>query len=246
MRDQPVSSSILHLFKVVAVLTVIMLAGFIPSALRYSDKFAEWVDANVKPFAIAEGKVTADFDQPYIAGDTNFLFIVDTTGAITNLDPSATSGILFMRDSLLVWTTPPSQTNAPHFAPVQSLLGFPAGTVNGDYFRGLIRKFLWVGLPFAFAVMLLFGALSGLLQAYLFTAIASFMERTLPAPLKFSQLLNIALHAITPAAIIFTAYSLFRLQGVDVWLVYLVAYGIFLVGATNSCRDRSFVELSED
>ena len=29
-----------------------------------------------------------------------------------------------------------------------------------------------------------------------------------------------------------------RLHELNLWVIYLIAYGIFLVGATNACRDH--------
>ena len=67
--------------------------------------------------------------------------------------------------------------------------------------------------------------------------VASFMERSMPAPLQLPQLLNIAIHACTPAAIVVTIYSAMRLHNLNLWLVYLIVYGVFLVGASIACRD---------
>ena len=64
------------------------------------------------------------------------------------------------------------------------------------------------------------------------------MERSMPAPLQLSQLLNIAIHACTPPAIVVTAYAAMRLHSLNLWLVYLIVYGIFLVGASSACRDH--------
>jgi len=109
--------------------------------------------------------------------------------------------------------------------------------VNGEYFRHLSRALLWLLMPLGWLVLILFGMLSCLVQAYLFSVIASFMERSMPAPLQLNQLLNIAIHACTPAAIVVTAYSAMRLHNLNLWLVYLIVYGIFLVGASSACRD---------
>jgi hypothetical protein len=132
----------------------------------------------------------------------------------------------------------PSNAPTPVGTHLQSLRGFPDGAVTGDYFRHLIRAVLWLLVPIGWLVIVVFGILSCLLQAYLFSVVASFMERSMPAPLQLSQLLNIAIHACTPPAIVVTAYSAMRLHSLNLWLVYLIVYGIFLVGASNACRDH--------
>jgi hypothetical protein len=94
--------------------------------------------------------------------------------------------------------------------------------------------------------LLLAGFVGVLLQAWLFTLAASFMERGATNALQFRQLLNLALHAVTPGAIILTVYAACRLEGLDLWLVYLAAYGIFLVGATNACHRPAVPQESRD
>jgi Ca2+/Na+ antiporter len=63
-------------------------------------------------------------------------------------------------------------------------------------------------------------------------------ERSIPTGLRFAQHYNIALHAVTPAAVIVTVYIMLRLQDLNFWMVYLCAYAVFLLGATNACRDE--------
>jgi len=238
IRDLAVTTSLKHLLKLVTLLSVVLLASFVPWMFDISDNFARWADQHFPQFAIQDGKIITAATQPVYVNDGDFLFILDTTGKVTGPDPIALQGILFTADSFVVWVR---ATNAPD-AVVQSqrhaLRGFPDGVVNGNYFRKLIRTFLWVGVPFALLILILLALLSTLLQAYLFTFIASFMERSMPSPLSLPQLLNIAIHAVTPAAIIVTAYSAMRLHDLNLWAIYLIAYGIFLIGATNACRDH--------
>ena len=114
----------------------------------------------------------------------------------------------------------------------------------GNTSRRLIRASLWAALPLSWLLIVLAGTLTCLLQAYLFSVVASFLERGMPAPMRANQLLNIAIHAVTPAAILVTAYKIMQLEGLDLWLVYLIAYGVFLIGAANACRQRSTPEES--
>lgn len=248
IRDLPVTSSVKYLLKLIAVLAVVLMAGFIPWAFEWGDEFARWVDGHFPAFSIQDGKIVTSVEQPYLSGGSNFLFVLDTTGQITQPDPKAMQGVLFMADSFLVWGKASTASDAQLRSQRHSLRGFPEGTVNGDYFRKLIRTFLWAGLPLFLLVVVLLGLLSALLQAYLFSAVASLMERSMPAPLTLQQLLNISIHAVTPAAIIVTVYMAMRLEGITpnaLWLIYLIAYGIFLVGATNACRDTPRSSVAE-
>ena len=246
MRDLTVTASLKHLLKLMSVLSLILLASFVPWVIGIGDNFAKWADQHFPPFSIRDGKVTTTATQPFHAGEGDFLFVLDTTGKITEPDPKALQGILFTADSFVVWLR---ATNAPDaFVQSQrhSLRGFPDGVVNGDYLRKLFRMLVWVGLPFTLLILILLAFSSTLLQAYLFSAMASLMERSMPSPLQWRQLLNIAIYAITPAAIIVTAYAAMRLHELNLWLIYLIAYGIFLVGATNACRDREIEKPREN
>ena len=45
------------------------------------------------------------------------------------------------------------------------------------------------------------------------------------------------LHEMGAAAIVVTVYTAARLHDLNLWMVYLIVYGIFLIGATTACRD---------
>ena len=236
-RDLPLSTSVKHLLKLMVPLAVVLVICGIPTALQGIDEFARRFDDRRPEFSIHDGKIATQAPQPYSWGDNDVRFVLDTSNAVATPDSNAVFGVLFTADSFLYWVT---LTNAP--APVistrlQSLRGFPDGAVNGEYFRHLTRALLWLAVPLGWLLVVLLGMLSCLLQAYLFSMVASFMERSMPSPLALSQLLNIAIHACTPAAIVVTAYTAMRLHNLNLWLVYLIVYGIFLIGATNACRD---------
>jgi hypothetical protein len=251
-RDLALSTSLKHLLKLIMLLALVLAISAIPSALHAIDEFARRFDVHRPDFAIQGGKIVSREPQPYSWGTKDVRFILDTTSAAASPDSNAASGVLFTTDNFLYWVTPTNDsllswaasTNATTSAPTivsthpQSLRGFPDGVVNGDYFRHLIRAMLWLLVPLGWLLLVLFGMLSCLLQAYLFSVVASFMERSMPAPLQLPQLLNIALHACTPAAIVVTIYSAMRLHNLNLWLVYLIVYGIFLIGASIACRDH--------
>lgn len=246
IRDLPVTSSMKHLLKLMTLLTLVLVASYIPVTMEGINAFCGRFDNGRPEFSIHDSKVVSGVQQPSVWGDPDLLFVLDTTGKIIKPDKSALRGILFMADSFTFWM---QVTNAPEagiFVQTQKLLGYPDGLVNGAYFRRLVNTFMWIATPFAWVLLVLVGMLMCSIQAYLFSAVASFMERSMPAPLRFQQLLNIALHAVTPAAIIFTAYLAMQLRGLNLWIIYLIAYGIFLVGATNACRDRAVREKSRE
>jgi len=236
-RDLAVTTSLKHLLKLISLLSLVLAICAIPPAREGMTSFAHHFDVGRPDFSLHDGRIVTQVQQPYSWGNDKLRFILDTTGKVTTPDSNAAYGVLFAADSFLFWST---FTNAP--TPVVSsqpfpLRGFPDGVVNGDYFHNLSRALLWLLVPLAWLLFMLLGMLSCLLQAYVFSVVASFMERSMPSPLALSQLLNIAIHACTPAAIVVTVYTAMRLHNLNLWLVYLIVYGIFLIGATSACRD---------
>ncbi|HTS16256.1 MAG TPA: DUF1189 family protein [Verrucomicrobiae bacterium] len=242
-RDLPVTTSLKHLLKLVLFLAFVLVVGSIPLAIDGIDRFAAKFDEHHPNFSIHDGKIVTQAAQPVSWGDNNLRFILDTTNAVPKPDPTAAYGVLFTSDSFLYWMTPPNDagtgasTNSEPVSRLQSLRGFPDGAIDGAYFRRLIHAMLWLFVPIGWVTIVVAGLLCCLLQAYFFALVASILERSMPSPLKLPQLLNIAIHAATPPAIVVTIYLVMRLHGINMWLVYLIVYGIFLVGASNACRD---------
>lgn len=237
IRDQPFTTSFKYLLKLLAVLNLLVILSQVPLVLRAVNQFGSWADENLPPFTIQDGHIETAVDQPYVAGDEQVRFILDTTGTVTNVDTSAAQGILLKAETYVYWvrltntTEQVRQIEAP-------LEGFPNGDVNGDYLRRLLYWMLPVAFPLAFLVAVLLALLMTLIQGYLFALIGSFIERGSSRALAMPQLLNVALHAATPGAVIVAVYTAMALEGIDLWLIYLIAYGVFLVGGTHACREN--------
>lgn len=238
IRDLPVSTSIKFLLKLVTLLVVIMAVSFVPVALQQARQIAEFFDKGRPDFSITDGRVHTKATQPVRWGDNTVRFILDTGGDVAVPETNTVAGLVFRADRYEWWVANTNVAPAVVRTGKGSLRGFPSGEVNGEYVHHLIRQSLPVALPLGVVALTLIGTLIAMLQAYIFALAGSIMERAVPGRLQLGQLLNIAIHAVTPAAVLFTAYTVMRLPDIDLWLVYLVAYGIFLLGATHACRDR--------
>jgi hypothetical protein len=237
IRDVPVTTSLKFIGRLLALLTFVFMLASIPRVRSFVDNVASQLDHRRPEFGLQDGRIVTTAKQPYIWGDNKLRFMLDTTGNTTVPDSNSLQGVLFTADSFVYWMTLTNVDERVVRSHEASLAGFPNGPINGDYFRSMVKTFLWVLVPFSWIFLTLGGMLVCLLQAYMFSLVASFLERSIPHGLQLSQLLNIAIHAVTPAAIILTAYKAMWLEGVDLWLIYLIAYGIFLVGASSACRD---------
>jgi hypothetical protein len=202
------------------------------------NRLAEHLDFQRPDFAVQNGRIIAADRPPRVWGDETLRFVLDPEGRVAAPLSNALNCAVFTSNSLVYWMTLTNGTEAIVRSHEMSLAGFPNGAVTGEYLRSVARSFLWVLVPFSWVFLTLGAMLICLIQAYVFSLIASLLERGLPHGLQLPQLLNIAIHAVAPAAIIFTAYKSLWLEGVDVWLIYIVAYGVFLIGASHACRDR--------
>jgi len=237
IRDVTVRASLWYLAKLVFPITLLTLLALLPVALHRVDDLAQWMDRHLPAFAIKDSRVTSAVPQPCRAGTDNFLFILDTTGTTTQPDTNVLQGLLLKSDSFIFWI---SATNGP--TPVlrtqhSSLRGFPDGTVNGAYFRQLFRTFLWVGGPVSGLLLTMIALLIILGHAIIFASFATLMDRGAMRALNFWQLLNIAIHAATPAVLVNAAFIALQLDSINLWWLYLIVYGLYLIGAVAACRE---------
>lgn len=233
VRDLTVPASLLYLLKLTTLLGLVLAARWVPQGWRLTDAVSDWCRQHVPAFRLQQGKVVANVPQPYRAGDEQFLFILDTTGSVTTPDPQAERGLLVGADSLLFWSRSGKAANTPLLVQRHSLRTFPDTEITADYIRHFLRGAVLMSVP----VLYLAGVVVVLGQVLLFSSAAALLERGVATGLRWRQLFNIALHAVTPAAIIVTVYATVGLEGLDLQLIYVIAYGIFLLGATHACRD---------
>ncbi len=237
IRDLPIRTTLWYLAKLVFPVTVLTLLALVPAGLRRVDAVAEWADRHLPPLTIKDGHVTSAVPQPYRSEADDFLFVLDTAATAPQPDTNFLQGVLLKSDSFVFWM---GATNSP--SPVfrtqnSSLHGFPDGTVNGEYLRQLFRSFLWVGGPLIWALLATGSLLIIFFHALLFAGFAAVMERGSTRALRFGQLLNIALHAATPAILVNAAFLALQLEIINLWWLYLIVYGLYLMGGVAASRD---------
>lgn len=248
-RDLPISSSLKYLVQLMTVLALLLTLATIPWLLRVGNEFARWAEEHLPRFAIQDGKLVTSAPQPARVQRGDAMFILDTTGQVTSPETNAPHGVLFGAETVTVWVSDLNVKPPVIVQRVAPLRGFPNGVVDAAYWQRLLRTSVGLLAPFAWIGLALGGMLTCLIQAYLFSLVAALLERSLPRPMSLPQLLNIAIHAVTPAAIIVTAYLAMLLDVMTanaLWIIYLIAYGVFLIGATNACRDENPEPPQED
>lgn len=245
IRDISPTASLKHVAKLILLLTTILTICFLAETIQLLNIVTDWTQRNVPSFRIHNGAVVVPptVTQPYRAGDRDFLFLLDTTGKTTAADPQSATGILVTADTLTFWMKSAAPgDNAPVYAQRRSLRDFPDTDITALYIRRLLQTFLFVAVILtpliAFCLVCT--------QALFFSLAGSLLERGIPGGLRWPQLLNIALHAVTPAAILVAAYLLMGLHQLNLQLIYLIAYGVFLLGASNACRNRVQPEPTSD
>jgi hypothetical protein len=237
--DRPLGSSLWFLGQLLAVLALVFVLSAVPRLRAGVNRLAEHFDRDRPDFAIQDGRIITAEPQPRLWGDSTLRLVLDTRGESAAPWSNALHCAVFTSNSVVYWMTLTNSAKAVVRSHEMSLAGFPNGAVNGEYLRAVARSFLWVMLPFSWMVLTLGAMLMCLIQAYVFSLIASLLERGSPRALQLPQLLNIAIHAAAPAAILFTVYKSLWLEGVDAWLIYIIAYGVFLIGASHACREQN-------
>ena len=241
IRDVSIWRSLRYLLLLIFPVTLLTLLALLPSALNRVENLADWIDHHLPAFSIKDGHVTSAAPQPYRSDTENFAFILDTTGTTTQPDTNVLQGLLLQSDGFVFWIGNTNSSTPVLRTQHSSLHGFPDGNVNGDYCRQL---FLWVGTP---VVGLMLGGIALVIilgHAITFAGFAAIMERSAVRALNFRQLLNIAIYAATPATLVSAAFIALELESVNLWWLYLIVYGLYLIGGVAASREPAPVDVT--
>ncbi len=179
-------------------------------------------------FSITNGQAFSTLPQPYFANTNQFPIILDLENSVKMPKTMFPTGVVLHKHELQFW----GKRLQPLVMPWKK---FPNGTVNREYLKKLGEEMVHT-LPFFYFPLCLIILLLGLIQAFLFTLLVSFLERSMNPRFTFSQLFNIALFAITPGAIIIATYISAGFREIRHDLLYFACYCLFLVMASSACR----------
>lgn len=228
-----------HLILMLVVCVTVAVGSYLPSLWRGTKQFAAWWERTVPAVEFRDGRVTTANTEPFDARYRDWHVLVDPAGNPDQPPKSdAVYGIIVGSDRAIVWNRHPSNPESSLSKWEVKASHFPPGRVDAGYIRGLMLGGAWAGVLMAVALIVCAALVAVVLQAYLFSAVAAFMDRSEGEGLRLRQYMNIALHAATPALLVVTAYTVMGLEMLieHIGWVYLIVYGIFLMGGTNACR----------
>ena len=160
----------------------------------------------------------------------NFVFIIDTTGGVATIDPSYKQGILLTKNKL-IYKQSEIETREYDLSRIKSF--------NLDHeaigeWKGILKRF---SLPIVFASFFPYFVITKLIQILFFSLIALIVNVATKTNLKYQNLFNISLFALTPPVLLATIFNLTGLRIPFLGLVYIVIYLIFLIEGVRSCRE---------
>ncbi len=243
--SQSFARSFGYLSLLVLVLSLVLSVKYTLNTRVAIQKFVEWINTvfveKIPEFLpeinIKNGKVSSPAEQPLIREWKEFAFILDTTGTITSLDKYK-NGILLTKHTLIVKHTERSKTQTEEYdlSKVKSFKITP-GEKEGEFitlnFEG--RKFnltqnnieRWSDIvvkiifPIMVASLFFYYLLAKIFHLLLFSLLSLIVNGVTNAKLKYDNLLNIGVLALTPPVVFSVLVAVFGLKIPLFGLIYI-------------------------
>ena len=179
---------------------------------------------------IEDGTVSTDAQEPFIIQEKDFIFIINTTGKKITIDPSYKQGILLTKNKL-IHKQSEIETRAYDLSKIKS---FTVNKEAMERWRKIISRFT---LPILLVSLFPYFVVVKLIQILLFSLMALVMNTATRANLKYENLFNISLFALTPPVLLATIFTLVGLKIPLFGLLYIVVYIVFLIGGIRGCKE---------
>ncbi len=231
---QKVSKSIGYFFLFIFLVTLVLSMKYSTVLIQGMGEVSKELGDRLPEIRIEDGVVSTDAQEPFIIEEKNFIFIIDTTGRITTIDPSRKQGILLTKNKL-IHKQSEIETRAYDLSKIKS---FTVNKEAMERWRKIISRF---ALPILLVCLFPYFVVVKLIQILLFSLIALIVNAATKANLKYENLFNISLFALTLPVILATIFILAGFKIPLLWSVFLytIVYIAFLMGGVRSCKKVS-------
>ncbi len=263
IASQSFARSFGYLVLLLLLTSVVLSAKITFNAQIAIQKSLEWINTELASripeflpeINIKNGEVSSPAKQPLIYEWKDSAFVLDTTGTITSLSKYK-SGILITEHALMVKHAENNKTQTEEYdlSKIKSFKIAP-GEKKGEFIilsfeqrsfsltqkdierlSDIIGKVIFPVVTIAFFLYFLFAKIFHL---FLFSLLSLIVNTITDAKLKYDNLLNIGIFALTPP-VIFSALVL--VLGLNIaapfgFLLYIGLYSLFLVMAISECKN---------
>ena len=227
---QKVSKSIGYFFLFILLITLVLSMKRSTALIQGMDEVSKELGDKLPEIRIEDGVVSTDAQEPFVIEEKNFIFIIDTTGKITTVDPSYKQGILLTKNKL-IHRQSEIETREYDLSKIKFF------TVNKAAMERWRKTFSRFAFPILLVSLFPYFVVVKLIQILLFSLMALVMNTATKANLKYENLFNISLFALTPPVLLATIFNLAGLKIPLFGLFYIAIYIVFLMGGIRSCRE---------
>lgn len=227
---QGVSKNMGYFFLFIFLITLVLSMKFSTALIQGMGEVSREIGDKLPEIRIENGIVSTDAQEPFVIEEKNFIFIIDTSGKTITIDPSCKQGILLTKNKLINKQSE-FETREYDLSKIKSF------TLNKEAMERWRKVFSRFALPILLVSLYPYYTVVKLIQILLFSLIALIVNTATKTNLKYENLFNISLFALTPPVLLATIFTLAGLKIPLIWLLYIVVYIVFIIGGIRSCRE---------
>lgn len=220
--QRSVGRAVKFLLGLVVLITVILAPRISWDAMRWIRNISEWMQNNLPEITVTNGEANSPVAQPFKVAGEKFVFILDTSGATTDIDAGYPAGILVTKKQVILKESA-FQKREYDLAQLSGL------TLNKETIAALKRTADLFAIPLIVLGLLSYFFLAKLTQVLFFSLISLIVNAAGGIGLSYRSLFVIGSYALTPAVLLGALVGLigkplplFAVLYLSLYLVYLI------------------------
>lgn len=231
VKERPVSRAVKFLLRLAALTTVLISIRLSFDALYWIEKIGAWMEESLPEITVTGGQASSPAQQPYQieAEGKNFVFVLDTTGAIQEVPAQYPSGILVTKNRLIF--------KENNFQKREYDLAQLSGVALNKQTIGELKRILKIlAVPLLTVGLFLYLFFARLIQVLFFSLISVVINLAGGIGLSYQAMFAIGVYALVPCSLLGTLVALIGKPLLLFPAVYLSSYLTYLVIGILQCK----------